>query len=168
MQHSRNMQRNEIERLATQTVCTHRQTENQVSFLLNRRPNSRLLCISTVTRHQEKNIRLTHPAPLFFFYLKATFLSSFLLFSFFASATMSCVSGVASLCSDFVKSIHNKFYNAVSQHEENEDEREHKYQTTFHRFGSFAPVRHGAQVKFFVDGHDYCWCVLSNNASGYS
>lgn len=104
----------------------------------------------------------------FFFYLKATFLSSFLLFSFFASATMSCVSGVVSLCSDFVKSIHNKFYNAVNQHEENEDEREHKYQTTFHRFGSFAPVRHGAQVKFFVDGHDYCWCVLSNNASGYS
>ena len=26
-----------------------------------------------------------------------------------------------------------------------------------HRYDSFAAVRHGAQVKFFVDGQNYCW-----------
>ncbi|KAI9276308.1 hypothetical protein BY458DRAFT_433755 [Sporodiniella umbellata] len=28
-----------------------------------------------------------------------------------------------------------------------------------HRFDAFAAVRHGAQVKFFVDGQNYCWAV---------
>ncbi|KAG1150556.1 hypothetical protein G6F37_000150 [Rhizopus arrhizus] len=28
-----------------------------------------------------------------------------------------------------------------------------------HRYDSFAAVRHGAQVKFFVDGQNYCWAV---------
>lgn len=26
-----------------------------------------------------------------------------------------------------------------------------------HRYDSFAAVRHGAQVKFFIDGQNYCW-----------
>lgn len=26
-----------------------------------------------------------------------------------------------------------------------------------HRYDSFAAVRHGAQVKFYVDGQNYCW-----------
>lgn len=26
-----------------------------------------------------------------------------------------------------------------------------------HRYDSFAAVRHGAQVKYFVDGQNYCW-----------
>jgi phospholipase D1/2 len=26
-----------------------------------------------------------------------------------------------------------------------------------HRFDSFAPIRHEAMVKYFIDGHDYCW-----------
>lgn len=28
-----------------------------------------------------------------------------------------------------------------------------------HRYDSFAAVRHGAQVKFYVDGQNYCWAV---------
>lgn len=26
-----------------------------------------------------------------------------------------------------------------------------------HRFDSFAAVRHAAQVKYYVDGQNYCW-----------
>ncbi|KAI9306139.1 hypothetical protein BJ944DRAFT_264042 [Cunninghamella echinulata] len=28
-----------------------------------------------------------------------------------------------------------------------------------HRHGSFAPVRQHAKVKYYIDGHDYCWAV---------
>lgn len=37
------------------------------------------------------------------------------------------------------------------------DEEEEEYLAEGHRYGSFAPVRHDAMVKFFIDGHDYCW-----------
>ncbi|KAL0085255.1 hypothetical protein J3Q64DRAFT_1746253 [Phycomyces blakesleeanus] len=40
-----------------------------------------------------------------------------------------------------------------------EDEREEEYRSGDHRHKSFAPVRHEAEVKYFVDGHDYCWAV---------
>ncbi|KAI9491274.1 hypothetical protein BDB00DRAFT_767302 [Zychaea mexicana] len=40
-----------------------------------------------------------------------------------------------------------------------EDEREDEFTKSYHRYDSFAPVRHEAQVKYFIDGHDYCWAV---------
>ncbi|ORY93035.1 hypothetical protein BCR43DRAFT_496218 [Syncephalastrum racemosum] len=42
---------------------------------------------------------------------------------------------------------------------EDEDTREAEFASKFHRYGSFAPVRHDAEVKFYVDGHNYCWAV---------
>ncbi|KAI9319322.1 hypothetical protein BX666DRAFT_1925057 [Dichotomocladium elegans] len=42
---------------------------------------------------------------------------------------------------------------------EEEEKREEEITETTHRHGSFAPVRHGAQVKYFIDGHDYFWAV---------
>lgn len=41
--------------------------------------------------------------------------------------------------------------------DEEEQQREEELSQTFHRHGSFAPVRHDAKVKFFIDGHDYFW-----------
>jgi phospholipase D1/2 len=38
-----------------------------------------------------------------------------------------------------------------------EEEREEDYMVQGHRFDSFAPIRHDAMVKYFIDGHDYCW-----------
>lgn len=43
--------------------------------------------------------------------------------------------------------------------DDDEEKREEEFTQTFHRYGSFAPVRHEAQVKYFIDGHDYCWQV---------
>lgn len=40
---------------------------------------------------------------------------------------------------------------------EDEESRENEYASKLHRYGSFAPVRHDAEVKFYVDGHNYCW-----------
>ncbi|KAG1152416.1 hypothetical protein G6F37_000260 [Rhizopus arrhizus] len=40
-----------------------------------------------------------------------------------------------------------------------EDDDEEEYLAEGHRYDSFAPVRHDAMVKFFIDGHDYCWAV---------
>ncbi|KAJ8655156.1 hypothetical protein O0I10_009191 [Lichtheimia ornata] len=40
-----------------------------------------------------------------------------------------------------------------------EEQREEELSQTYHRHGSFAPVRHDAKVKFFIDGHDYFWAV---------
>ncbi|ORZ14030.1 hypothetical protein BCR42DRAFT_417891 [Absidia repens] len=40
-----------------------------------------------------------------------------------------------------------------------EEENEVAMLAKSHRHGSFAPVRHNAKVKYFVDGHDYCWAV---------
>ncbi|CAO3600983.1 unnamed protein product [Absidia cylindrospora] len=43
--------------------------------------------------------------------------------------------------------------------DDDEEQREQQLNTESHRFESFAPVRHGAQVKHYVDGKDYCWAV---------
>lgn len=43
--------------------------------------------------------------------------------------------------------------------DEDEEKREERLNTEKHRFESFAPVRHGARVKHYVDGQDYCWAV---------
>ncbi|KAI8990852.1 hypothetical protein BDF20DRAFT_908690 [Mycotypha africana] len=40
-----------------------------------------------------------------------------------------------------------------------DDEREEQYLAEGHRFESFAPIRENAMVKYFIDGHDYCWAV---------
>ncbi|KAI7872737.1 hypothetical protein BDF14DRAFT_1739586 [Spinellus fusiger] len=42
---------------------------------------------------------------------------------------------------------------------EEEEKREEEYTTAHHRMESFAPVRHDSQVKYYVDGQDYCWAV---------
>lgn len=41
--------------------------------------------------------------------------------------------------------------------DDEEEQREEELSQTYHRHGSFAPVRHDAKVKFFIDGHDYFW-----------
>ncbi|KAI9312755.1 hypothetical protein BX666DRAFT_1986220 [Dichotomocladium elegans] len=71
---------------------------------------------------------------------------------------MACSSSVTTFAKDFVNAIQHKFIHFF-QKEEDEDEREKNYQKKLHRYNSFAPVRHGADVKFFIDGHDYCWAV---------
>ncbi|KAI8391192.1 uncharacterized protein BYT42DRAFT_474927 [Radiomyces spectabilis] len=43
--------------------------------------------------------------------------------------------------------------------DDDEDKREEEYMKEYHRYDSFAPVRHGARVKTYVDGQDYCWAV---------
>ncbi|CAO0797085.1 unnamed protein product [Mucor circinelloides] len=40
-----------------------------------------------------------------------------------------------------------------------EDDREEEYMMEDHRYDSFAPIRQEAMVKYFIDGHDYCWAV---------
>lgn len=47
--------------------------------------------------------------------------------------------------------------NNVVKSEGDEDDREEDYLAEGHRFDSFAPIRHEAMVKYFIDGHDYCW-----------
>ncbi|KAF7727305.1 hypothetical protein EC973_007821 [Apophysomyces ossiformis] len=42
---------------------------------------------------------------------------------------------------------------------EEEEEREQVFVKDHHRYDSFAPVRHDTQVKYFIDGQDYCWAV---------
>ncbi|CEP13720.1 hypothetical protein [Parasitella parasitica] len=39
------------------------------------------------------------------------------------------------------------------------EENEEEYMMASHRYGSFAPIRQNAMVKYFIDGHDYCWAV---------
>jgi phospholipase D1/2 len=46
-----------------------------------------------------------------------------------------------------------------------EDDREEEYLLEEHRYGSFAPIRKDAMVKYFIDGHDYCWYVMINSKS---
>ncbi|KAI9493052.1 hypothetical protein BDB00DRAFT_825218 [Zychaea mexicana] len=70
---------------------------------------------------------------------------------------MACTSGITTFFNSFTHKVERKVKNIF--HKETEEEREHKYQSTTHRYGSFAPVRHDASVKYFVDGHDYCWAV---------
>lgn len=41
--------------------------------------------------------------------------------------------------------------------ESGEDDREEEYMMEEHRYDSFAPIRQEAMVKYFIDGHDYCW-----------
>ncbi|KAI8140212.1 hypothetical protein BJV82DRAFT_624297 [Fennellomyces sp. T-0311] len=54
--------------------------------------------------------------------------------------------------------ITNFFSNMFDAGEE-EDQREEEFSQNYHRHDSFAPVRHEAKVKYFIDGHDYCWAV---------
>ncbi|KAI9275903.1 hypothetical protein BDA99DRAFT_496737 [Phascolomyces articulosus] len=54
--------------------------------------------------------------------------------------------------------ITNFFSNLFEANDE-ENEREEEISKKYHRYDSFAPVRHDAKVKYFIDGHDYCWAV---------
>ncbi|KAI8048754.1 uncharacterized protein B0P05DRAFT_500311 [Gilbertella persicaria] len=61
------------------------------------------------------------------------------------------------------KKVKHELRHAVNHitkpHENEEDDREEEYLAQGHRYDSFAPIRHEAMVKYFVDGHDYCWAV---------
>ncbi|KAJ8656583.1 hypothetical protein O0I10_007660 [Lichtheimia ornata] len=75
---------------------------------------------------------------------------------------MACASGLVTFVGDFRTRVRHKFihfFHAAEEHQETEEEREHNFQTKLHRYNSFAPVRHDSQVKFYIDGHDYCWAV---------
>jgi phospholipase D1/2 len=57
-------------------------------------------------------------------------------------------------------SFFNTLFHRVSElfdGDVDEEKREEQLVAESHRYESFAPVRHGAQVKHFVDGQDYCW-----------
>lgn len=56
------------------------------------------------------------------------------------------------------KKVKHKIRNTVNTLVSNEqDENEAEYLYEGNRFDSFAPIRQNAMVKFFIDGHDYCW-----------
>ncbi|CAO3630936.1 unnamed protein product [Mucor hiemalis] len=55
--------------------------------------------------------------------------------------------------------IRDTVSNVVQGHGDEEQEREEEYLAEGHRYDSFAPIRHEAMVKYFIDGHDYCWAV---------
>lgn len=68
------------------------------------------------------------------------------------------------ILSHLAKKVKTKFRDGVSHvvsghhhNDEDEQEREEEYLAQGHRYDSFAPIRHDAMVKYFVDGHDYCW-----------
>jgi phospholipase D1/2 len=65
------------------------------------------------------------------------------------------------ILSHLANKVKSKFREKVSYivqaGDDNEDEREEEYLAKGHRFDSFAPIRHDAMVKYFIDGHDYCW-----------
>ncbi|RCH86304.1 hypothetical protein CU098_002772, partial [Rhizopus stolonifer] len=67
------------------------------------------------------------------------------------------------LLNHLAKKVKHELRHAVNHiikpHENEEDDREEEYLAQGHRYDSFAPIRHEAMVKYFVDGHDYCWAV---------
>jgi phospholipase D1/2 len=50
--------------------------------------------------------------------------------------------------------------NVIKNEECQDDDREEEYLMEDHRYESFAPIRQEAMVKYFIDGHDYCWFVI--------
>lgn len=67
------------------------------------------------------------------------------------------------ILSHLAKKVKTKLRDTVSTvvqgHGDEEQEREEEYLAEGHRYDSFAPIRHEAMVKYFIDGHDYCWAV---------
>lgn len=65
------------------------------------------------------------------------------------------------ILSHLAKKVKTKLRDTVSTvvqgHGDEEQEREEEYLAEGHRYESFAPIRHEAMVKYFIDGHDYCW-----------
>ncbi|KAI7906737.1 uncharacterized protein BX663DRAFT_497470 [Cokeromyces recurvatus] len=53
--------------------------------------------------------------------------------------------------------VRHTVHTVIKGNENEEDEEE--YSSEGHRYESFAPIRHEAMVKYFIDGHDYCWAV---------
>lgn len=81
-------------------------------------------------------------------------------FFFFLILVMSFLHNLAHKVHDVGDKLHEKVHEFFHEEATTEEEkREEEYQAKLHRYGSFAPVRHGAEVKYFVDGHDYCWYV---------
>ncbi|KAI8085326.1 hypothetical protein BDF21DRAFT_379811 [Thamnidium elegans] len=63
------------------------------------------------------------------------------------------------LANKFKSKFRETVSSVVKNGDDNENEREEDYLAEGHRFSSFAPIRHEAMVKYFIDGHDYCWAV---------
>lgn len=58
----------------------------------------------------------------------------------------------------FAKKVQHKIRDKVSGYvNSEEEEREQDYMAEGHRYDSFAPIRQEAMVKYYIDGHDYCW-----------
>jgi phospholipase D1/2 len=56
--------------------------------------------------------------------------------------------------------LFNRNHRHDEEHEKLTDEKRSGIAES-HRFESFAPVRHGNNVKYYVDGRDYYWAVVS-------
>ncbi|KAI8991905.1 hypothetical protein BDF20DRAFT_812470 [Mycotypha africana] len=54
-----------------------------------------------------------------------------------------------------------EFFEDNSNEDKNNDDDfiEQQLMNEKHRYDSFAAVRHNAQVKYYIDGHNYCWAV---------
>ncbi|KAI8064502.1 hypothetical protein BC940DRAFT_305884 [Gongronella butleri] len=59
----------------------------------------------------------------------------------------------------FLTEIHELTGQLLQESTPEEEEDEVAVLAKSHRHQSFAPVRHNCKVKWFVDGHDYCWAV---------
>ncbi|KAI8981075.1 hypothetical protein BDB01DRAFT_795326 [Pilobolus umbonatus] len=54
----------------------------------------------------------------------------------------------------------NTVNNMISTNNDDSDlDSEEEYSSQENRFGSFAPIRQEAAVKYFIDGQNYCWAV---------
>ena len=64
------------------------------------------------------------------------------------------------LLNHFAKKLKHEVRHAINhvvKSEDDLDDREEEYLAQGHRYDSFAPIRNEAMVKYFIDGHDYCW-----------
>ncbi|ORE03496.1 phospholipase D/nuclease [Rhizopus microsporus var. microsporus] len=61
--------------------------------------------------------------------------------------------------SDIAEKVTSLFESSEEPKKEDDDFIEQQLLNEKHRYDSFAAVRHGAQVKYFIDGQNYCWAV---------
>ena len=58
--------------------------------------------------------------------------------------------------SDIADKVTSLFESSEEPKKEDDDFIEQQLLNEKHRYDSFAAVRHGAQVKYFIDGQNYC------------
>lgn len=66
-----------------------------------------------------------------------------------------------SIFTSFIEQVKEVFEGSSDKKPEDQDDDfiEQQLANEKHRYDSFAAVRHDAQVKFFIDGQNYCWAV---------